>query len=151
MSGWWAARSERERAVLAAAAVLIALGALFQFALAPLSAWRSGADARAATAEESYRLAARAAAAATRASKASDQPVRNALAATASTLQIGLAFVNALPDGTVDLQTEPAPPEKIMELLAALERDHAISVKTIDIARAADDPMLVRVQATLAR
>lgn len=152
MRAWWTARSERERVILAAAALVFGLGALHQLGLAPLLAWRNGADARAAAAEESYRLVTRAAAAAAaRPKRAGDQPARNALVASASAVGVGLAFVNALPDGSVDFQTEPSPPERVFELIARLEREHAVAVRTIDIARAVDDPRLVRVQATLAR
>jgi type II secretory pathway component PulM len=150
MKNWWRAASERERLLVFGAAAVIGLGSLFQLALAPLAKWRSGSDARAEIAEENYRLVTRAAAAAVSA-RTSDAPVRNALVAAAAELQIPLAFVNALPDGSVDLQTEPAPPEKAFALFARLESEHAIGARTVDIARALDDPDLVRVQATLAR
>lgn len=151
MKAWWISRSPRERLILLAAAGLIGAGLFFQLALSPIVRWRSESGARAAAAEETYRLVARAAAGAGAKAAASDVPIRNALTASAASLQVGLAFVNALPDGSVDMQTDPVAPEKVFEMLARLEAEHGIRAKTVDIARSLDDKTLVRVQATLSR
>lgn len=154
MRSWWMGLTARERLVILAGAGVLAALALLQLVFAPVVAWRAGAEKRALAAEENYRLVHRSASlAAPRGSEAaaSEAPVRNVLNETAAMLQIELTFVNALPDGSVDVQAGPVAPERIYELFSTLERTYGVEVKAADMARAADDPNAVRIQATLAR
>lgn len=151
MNAWWAARTPRERLILGIGAAIVAIFGLAQLAVAPVFKWRGGAEARAAAAEDRYRLVARSAALATPVNTASAEPVRNVLNTTAGALGVELTFVNALADGSVDLQAGPVAPERLFDLLSRLEREHGVKVKSADISRASEDGNLVRVQATLAR
>jgi type II secretory pathway component PulM len=72
------------------------------------------------------------------------------LNAAAASAGVSLTFVNALPDGSVEMQAGPVAPAAVFALFAQLDRDHGVRVRSADIARAAENPDLVRVQATLA-
>lgn len=151
MSAWWAARTARERVILALGAAALALLLVAQLTIMPLIKWRGDIEARAGAAEERYKIVARSAALATPVKTEGTEPVRNVLNTVAGALQVELTFVNALPDGSVDLQAGPLPPDKVFTLLSRLEREHGIKVKSADIARASEDASKVRVQATVAR
>jgi type II secretory pathway component PulM len=151
MNAWWANRTARERLLLALGAGLIGFFALAQATLVPLIKWRSGAAARADAAEARYQLVARSAAIATPVKAASAEPVRNVLNALAAALDIELTFVNALPDGSVELQAGPAAPDRLFDLFLRLEREHGVKVVSADLSRSSEDADLVRAQATLAR
>ncbi|NWG71580.1 MAG: type II secretion system protein M [Parvularculaceae bacterium] len=151
MTPWWSKRSERERLLISAGGAVIAVLGAAQFAVAPLVAWRRGTEARAAAAEERYQLVARSAALATPVQATSAEPVRNVLNATAAALGVELTFVNALADGSVDIQAGPVAPDRLFELLSRLEREHGVKVTSADVSRASEDADLVRVQASLGR
>lgn len=151
MKSWWAGRTERERLVMAAGGIFVSALALFQLTLAPLLAWKNDARTGARAAEENYRMVALAASATGPVISPSAAPVRNVINETAAALQIDLTFVNVRPDGAVDLQAGPAPPDRLFQFFSKLEREHGVKVQTADIARASDNPDQVMVQAALAR
>lgn len=149
MKAWWAARTLRERLIIGAGVAIFIMAAVAEFAVAPVLEWRDGAEARAASAEDRYRLVARSAALATPVLAKGTEPVRNVLNLVAGALGVELTFVNAMPDGSVDMQAGPVAPERLFELLSRLEREHGVKVKSADISRADGD--LVRIQVTLGR
>ena len=153
MKAWWLKRTPRERIIVAAGGAIIALLVCFQLILSPLMAWRVDAARKAETAESDYRLVYRSAALAVPAKPVGgdDTPIRNVLTDLAGQFGVSLTFVNALADGSVDIQGGPVPPEDVFRFLSALETQHGINVVAADIARAADDPEKVRIQATLSR
>jgi type II secretory pathway component PulM len=151
MKAWWFSRTARERLVMTIGGGVLAALLLVQAMVAPLLSWRASSTKKAADAEANYRLVAEAAATAAPPASGSATPVRNLLNDAARTLNIDLTFVNALPDGSVDVQAGPVAPEKLFELLAKLERESGVKVKSADIARTSEDPNRVRVQATLAK
>jgi len=151
MSAWWSARTPRERLIISAGAMIAALLGVGQFVISPIFRWRDGVETQAAAAEDGYRLVARSAAIATPAKAASAEPVRNVLNAAAGALGVELTFVNALPDGSVDLQAGPVAPERLFDLISRLDRDHGVKVRSADISRASENGDLVRVQANVAR
>lgn len=151
MKSWWAGRTKRERVILGAGGIFVSALVLAQATLAPLLAWRVDAQAGARAAEDGYRMVAQAGASPGPAISPSAAPVRNVINETAAALQIDLTFVNVRPDGAVDLQAGPTPPERLFQFLSKLEREHGVKVQTADIARASDDPDQVMVQAALAR
>lgn len=153
MKAWWLKLSPRERIIVAAGVATIALLVCLQLVLSPIMAWRANAAHRAETAESDYRLVYRSAALAVPAKPASgdDTPIRNVLTDLAGQFGVSLTFVNALADGSVDIQGGPAPPDDVFRFLSSLETQHGIKVVAADIARAVDDPEKVRIQATLSR
>lgn len=153
MKAWWRGLSVRERIIVAAGAGLLALLVCFQFMVSPLMGWRATAQTRAERAAADYQLVRRAAALARPASDKpeSDTPIRNALTDLATRYGVPLVFVNALSDGSVEMQGGPADPQAVFELFSALESEEGVTVTVADIARASDDPEKVRLQATLSR
>jgi general secretion pathway protein M len=151
MKDFWNARTPRERLLLAIAAAAISLFFLLQLVVAPIARWRSAALERAEAAEANYELVALAAGQAITASPTGNVPVRNLLNDAALAAQVPLTFINARPDGGVEMQAGPASPERVYELFAALERRHGVQIESADIAREPADPALVRVQASLKR
>lgn len=154
MKAWWLKLSPRERTFVAAGGGVIAVLAILQLVLAPVLAWRSSAAQRAETAESDYRLVYRSAALAEPAKPAAageDRSVRTVLTELASQSGVALTFVNALADGSVEIQGGPASPDDMFAFLSALETRHGVRVIAADIVRASDDPARVRIQATLSR
>lgn len=152
MTAWWRTLSERERVLVGGAAALFAVVFLWFAVIGPASAWRAGAAARAQAAESGYRLVSRAAALANSSAKDPNAPpLRNAVVQAAASLKIDLSFVNALPDGTVEVQGGTAAPERVFQLLSTLETKQAVKIIDVDIARSADNPASVRFQATLSK
>ena len=151
MNAWWRGRTAREKLILSLGAALVALVVIAQMTLVPLVNWRGAAAERAASAEERYRLVARSAAIATPVKTSNAEPVRNVLNNVAAAAQLELTFVNALPDGSVDMQAGPVAPDRLFDLFSRLEREYGVKVKSADIARASEDGDKVRVQATLTR
>lgn len=154
MKAWWLKLSPRERIFVAAGGALIAVFAALQLVLAPVMAWRAGAARRAETAESDYRLVYRSAALAEPAKPAAagdDRSVRTVLTELAGQSGVALTFVNALADGSVEIQGGPAAPDDVFAFLSALETRHGVRVTAADIVRASDDPTKVRIQATLSR
>lgn len=153
MKAWWLKRTPRERVIVAAGGAVIAVLACLQLVLSPLMAWRADAGRRAETAQSEYRIVHRSAALAQPAKPASgdNTPIRNVLTELAGQFGVSLTFVNALADGSVDIQGGPVPPDDVFRFLSALETQHGVKVVAADIVRAADDPEKVRIQATLSR
>lgn len=153
MTAWWRGLSIRERIVVAGGVAVIGALASLQLFLSPVLSWRAEAALRAEAAHGDYRLVFRSAALGkpAKAAGVSQAPVRNVLTDLANRAGVPLVFVNALPDGSVEMQAGPAAPEAVFRLFAALESDHGVSVAVADIARAADEPSMVRLQATLRR
>lgn len=153
MNAWWRGLSVRERIIVSAGGGLIVLLACFQFIFSPLMGWRAAAESRAERALADYQLVRRAASLARPASEEpiGEQPIRNALADYASRYSVPLVFVNALSDGSVEMQGGPANPKAVFELFSALEKEEGVIVTVVDVARAVDNPEMVRLQATLSR
>lgn len=153
MKAWWAERSAREQALLAAGAAILAVFAAWALLLRPVAGWRESAAERAEQAESGYRLVARAAASAAPQGRDADSetPVRNAVIEVASEFKVELSFVNATPDGAVEIQGSDAAPERVFLMLSALQSRHAIRIASADIARSGDNPATVRFQAMLTR
>lgn len=154
MKAWWLKLSSRERIFVFAGGGVIAVLAVLQLVLSPLMAWRASAAHRAETAESDYRLVYRSAAIAEPAKPegAGDgRSVRTVLTEIAGESGVALTFVNALADGSVEIQGGPASPDDVFAFLSALESRHGVRVTAADIVRASDDPAKVRVQATLSR
>lgn len=153
MKAWWEGLSERERLMIAGGGAFVALVILIQFALAPLMAWRSAAAQRADAAEAEFALVHEAAALAPPRNTGVDsgQPIKTVLNAQAGALEVPLTFVNALPDGNVEMQAGPASPKAVFALFSVLESEHGVRIVAADVSRNADAPDTVRVQATLAR
>lgn len=154
MKAWWLKLSPRERIFVAAGGGLIAVLVALQLVLAPLMTWRASAAQRAETAESDYRLVYRSAALSEPAKPAADpddRSVRTVLTELAGESGVALTFVNALADGSVEIQGGPASPDDMFAFLSALESRHGVRVAAADIVRASDDPAKVRIQATLSR
>lgn len=153
MRAWWAGLSNREQVLIAVAGALGALLLLTQIVIRPVANWRSDATRRVEQAENGYRLVAQAAAVAAPDSAAAGEatPARNALTETARRMSVNLNFVNEHPDGSIEFQAGPVEPERAFALFSTLERDFGVRVVAADIARAAETPQHVRVQATLSR
>ena len=153
MNAWWRGLTVRERIIVAVGAGLLALLACFQFVFSPIMGWRAESETRAERAAADYQLVRRAASLAQPGGEAptSDTPIRNALTDLAARYGVPLVFVNALSDGSVEMQGGPADPAAVFELFATLESEEGVTVTVADIARAVDDPSKVRLQATLAR
>lgn len=153
MKAWWLKRTPRERILIAAGGALIAALASLQLVLSPLIAWRKSTIRQAETAENDYRLVYRSALLSdpTKPAVADEEPIRNVLADLARQFDISLTFVNALADGSVDIQAGPTPPPQIFRFLSALEKKYGVKVTAADISRSSEDPNKVRLQATLSR
>lgn len=154
MKAWWEGRSAREQALLAVAGAMFALLAAWGLLLHPITNWTQTAAERADEAESGYRLVARAAANAAP-QKNGDvdgaTPVRNAVVKIAGDLNIELSFVNATPDGVVEIQGNGALPSRVFTMFSSLQNKNGIRILSADIARNSDNPSTVRFQATLSR
>lgn len=152
MKAWWLGLSERERIFVAGGAAIIAVLAAAMLVVKPLANWREAALQRVETAERDYRLVHRSAALAPVSSAANDEtPVRNIVNQAARAQNITLTFVNALEDGSVEIQAGPLAPDVVLEFFATLERAHGIRATTADIVRAGGEAGDVRVRATFVR
>lgn len=154
MNGWWLARSPRERLLLMAGAALIGLLVLSQLVIGPLIDWRDDARARVGAAEREFNIVYDAAAAPVRSPAAGAQssiPIRNALNQSAQRFGVPLTFVNAQPDGSVQVQAGPVEPERVFQLFDHLQSQFGIRASTADMARASGEPAMIRLQATLVR
>jgi type II secretory pathway component PulM len=153
MKVWWSGLSSREQVLIAVAAAVIIAFLSLQLVLKPVADWRAAAAGRAADAESGYRLVARAAAATAPSTEtdSSQTPLRNAVIDTARALQVGLTFVNARPDGSVEFQAGPVAPERVFSLFAALQRQYGAKVVSADIARSPESIDHVRLQATIVK
>ncbi|MEX0645203.1 MAG: type II secretion system protein GspM [Parvularculaceae bacterium] len=153
MRAWWSGRSAREQALIAIAAAIFAVFLLLQAVVKPIADWKEAAAGRAAEAESGYRLVARAASATVppREADGAEVPLRNAVIDTGRALQVGLTFVNARPDGSVEFQAGPVAPERVFSLFAALQSRYGAKVVSADIARSPESIDQVRLQATIVK
>ncbi len=153
MKAWWSGLSAREQALIALAAAIFAASLSLQLVVKPVLDWKASAADRAAEAESGYRLVARAAAttAAPNATDEAQTPLRNAVIDTARAMQVGLTFVNARPDGSVEFQAGPVAAERAFSLFAALQGRYGAKVVSADIARSPESLGQVRLQATIVK
>jgi type II secretory pathway component PulM len=151
MTAWWSARTERERLLLASAALIVSVALLAQV-MAMLLQWRAEAAHRMSAAETGYRLVTQAAMQTRRAAPADQSsPPRAALTQAAGAAGVPLSFVNARPDGAVDAHAGPVAPERLYGMLSELAGRYDIHVTSADVARAGDDTNQIRAQLSLSR
>lgn len=152
MKAFWEKLAPRERLFVIAGGAIAGALILLQLIIAPAVGWREAMKSKRAGAEDLYRMAATASAAAgaTPASAGADltTPIINAVTDTAAANGVEISFRNARPDGGVDA-TVAADPEKLFDWLRTLESRFGVTVAAADIAREKGGG--VRAQLTLAR
>lgn len=130
--GWWRARSLRERALLAAAALLLALAAVHGSLLRPLLDAR--AEARARIAEYERSLALLAAAPPPEAAPALEGSATALL--TESAAEFGLTILRIEPDGAgAGLVLADAPFADLIEWIGAVERQTGLRLTRAQLDR----------------
>ncbi|MET0293855.1 MAG: type II secretion system protein M [Phenylobacterium sp.] len=152
MTAWWSFRTPRERLMLSALAIVLALFALWYGLYAPLLAMRGEAQARYAKAiSEQAQLHATVRQIRTLSAAAkppSQLAPEEAIRTTASAAGLEVERVEPDPDGGLRVAIAGAPATSLFPWLAVLQREHGLAAKTLVVVKGDNG---LRLDATLAR
>ncbi len=150
---FWKNLSDRERLLIAAATVLLAIVVVVAGVVSPIVNWRADQQQALNQAQGVYELVTQAGARGGRGTSASQSstPMRNVMTQSASAAGVSLVYVNVRQDGAVETNASPVDPAILFAWMQSLEREYGARVVSADIAREQGQAALVRAQLVFAR
>ena len=134
---FWKNLSDRERFLIAAAAVLLAIVVVVAGVVSPIVNWRADQQQALNQARGVYELVTQAGARGRVGASASQTsaPMRNVMTQSASAAGVSLGYVNVRQDGAVETNASPIDPAILFAWMQSLEREYGARVISADIAR----------------